>query len=1851
MLSQIRQKKKKEAVRRLSQGSGNGFRQQLPRRKSSDQQQTQRGQPNGPNQKPAKKSHVSPLHQEKANTDGTESTIVKSSVTAGFSFGVTKAESSAPFTQSRSDTPVSSFPAVTGSGSSFPVPEHGESKSASLADRNFGSGFGLSSSTAQTSWSSPLAPSSLSSLITSQPLNPIFGPDFNKNTFSTSVPSSSGVSNARFHFEVGDGLVTEPSSTNLTFGSFSNRDTFTSSSGSSNSLMSSQGFADTSEMKTTTTSLAFGVEGETSDSSAVAKPLFPTVSSSSSTLNAAKADKGKSGARLFVRSFAFAKEGLQQNEYKEKSVVKTTGLGSTANLTSLVIKDIPEMYNKNTWLKKFYSRFGEVIKVVCSAARQSATVTFKAHEAAEAAKKKGKILRPGLPPVMIFWKQRRRSAASESDELRTDVGKSVGESPEKAVLRKVVPVDKPVVRSVKKTEVMQDIQKYLQTLEPSENAGEKLQVLEGIDKKLRQVFKRSSDITSAKAVCGTCKDMCPEKERYMREYQRRLSVFEAIPGTGSIDENPQVDHTRAIKEYDRSAADKEEPLPHELRPVPVLKMTMDYLATNVMDLVELGREGEWFDFLWNRTRGIRKDITQQHLCDPDCVDLVEKTARFHIICAHLLCEADMNSFDAKINTENLTKCLQTLKQFYGDLYKDKGITCPREAEFRAYDILLNLNEGDILREAMTFRDEVQKSAEVQFAMAVFHALNSNNAVRFFRLVRNAKYLSACLLHRYFTQVRSKAAQTLNHSLSIPNRTTQYPLKDLIEMLAFENESEAGEFCSFHGLTVFEGCVHFSRSSFIEPETRFSVKRALKLIESKRNSSVGEVVYNGALPPPPQHRPVLSFNERGEFIGDTEELLSDCCKEDIPPSEAHDQSNVTSAVLLPGRQKMVTCTSDRQVSITASTAVGIAKPQGQTFPRPFTQSPQSPPKPAVVCSGEEITQFTKSLFLEVLNEMCTEITKEAIDKVHSYLQLSTKIFDNLFEKVLREFINDTAKKALTEERNIKRIAEENAACQERVSRAIHVEVISELVSIECARIVEEVTREEREELIKIARDKASEEICLMVLNEGVLIELQNLALEVLDEKKAERDSKLQQLAVKVKRSRTARYFSRWVKCYRKYVHLKGLLSSFPPGAPMMSTEEQLRHLVGHNRRSISMASIRTDSNGNGIREALKRRQTEMDHVREQACRPLDISSILADSVRSQLVAEKSTTSASINWKLVISFPENHGKVGFTASRDRGQLLSFVVKERFKRGVYPLHNNIPQGLRRKIDLLSLYKEEKRNFPPQSKVFKICTKACYGVLTNTEAKAVLDSKQFLGTNAVMLVLDWRELHISQQAIREAHIRLRRILESKPPEPRLPVAVIMQDSDSTSPAEAEVLALLGIRQLRADRLLSECKLHTVQSLDNLSQKLHSAITWLGQRTFVASLPKTDSLVNFVEDGLHREFVMAASEDLFVRKQAKLDQQCPEAIVELFNSVVDHLAAVVSSNNLQRMSWPISEFTEEQKTDLGVPHLSWNSFETLQRLRSCITALKLPPPPPAAADGLWETECHLCLEYARSLSPKTTSLLNRVRWILAREKRVQDQISLLLTSPSLSASRVPWPLVLDACVNFRLTGLHSDADLVEQDVFFLEDELNAFVQPSLWRQAVNISKEESAKAKSKDRLEATGPKQNKDTKLHESFLDIEQQLDKIKGTFQVDSTSSPQMASQVLPLPTVPLVSDTPSSENERSIALSDFAVQTSSDRLKVAVEDAKLGSKRFEELLKKTLGKGDSCEELEQKTFRKRKAQSLGESKKSPKLFQGLDLPEIDISFGSLEQSLSCFNETLRSQRFSDQYAETRLKDCLES
>lgn len=100
-----------------------------------------------------------------------------------------------------------------------------------------------------------------------------------------------------------------------------------------------------------------------------------------------------------------------------------------------------------------------------------------------------------------------------------------------------------------------------------------------------------------------------------------------------------------------------------------------------------------------KTEGVlsfQQDIIQQHLCCPDTVSLIEKCTRFHIHCAHHLCEEHISAFDAKINNENMTKCLQSLKEMYQDLATHQ-VYCCREAEFRQYSVLLRLNDGDILR--------------------------------------------------------------------------------------------------------------------------------------------------------------------------------------------------------------------------------------------------------------------------------------------------------------------------------------------------------------------------------------------------------------------------------------------------------------------------------------------------------------------------------------------------------------------------------------------------------------------------------------------------------------------------------------------------------------------------------------------------------------------------------------------------------------------------------------------------------------------------------------------------------------------------------------------------------------------------------------------------------------------------------------------------------------------------------------------------------------------------------------------------------------------------------------------------
>lgn len=385
-------------------------------------------------------------------------------------------------------------------------------------------------------------------------------------------------------------------------------------------------------------------------------------------------------------------------------------------------------------------------------------------------------------------------------------------------------------------------------------------VLDARDKLIRLTTARQTDIRQAKSTKGTCPDMCPEKERVMREAKHQVAVFEEKSRN-------VINHMKAVKEYARSSADQETPLPHELRPEPVLKLTMNYLLRNIIDLCDDPEVNisDWFHFVWSRTRSIRKDITQQELCSPGSVLLVEQCARFHVHCAARLVAEGPQVFDQRINTENLTKCLQSLKYMYHDLAL-KMIRCPNEAEFRAYVVLLNLHDCNFLWEVKHLPADILHSPEIQYALSVYMAMETNNYVKFFSLVRTTTYMNACILLRYFTQVRVKALSTILKAY-VPRGPVAMSISYLTYILAFEDFEQCSTFLEYYGFACDrdEDKVMLDRQSYYHPDMPFILDRAINIVEHKRHTTVGEVVYGAPFESEDEYlkyKPQNSFDENG-----------------------------------------------------------------------------------------------------------------------------------------------------------------------------------------------------------------------------------------------------------------------------------------------------------------------------------------------------------------------------------------------------------------------------------------------------------------------------------------------------------------------------------------------------------------------------------------------------------------------------------------------------------------------------------------------------------------------------------------------------------------------------------------------------------------------------------------------------------------------------------------------------------------------------------------------------------------------------------------------------------------------------
>ncbi|XP_046903487.1 germinal-center associated nuclear protein isoform X2 [Hypomesus transpacificus] len=1408
------------------------------------------------------------------------------------------------------------------------------------------------------------------------------------------------------------------------------------------------------------------------------------------------------------------------------SIDSLGGLSPT-DTTNIQCKNVPANLNKKDILEKHFARFGKICRIMCRPQKNLATVHFQDHTSAAKAKKKGKLLHKH--ELLIFWQRKKITTGNkgekppEREEPQT-TGPRLGGFLSSPLRRP--PPKVPIVSSTasinfsspgKKSSVAKsfhfDSEPQLETSsegqvsdcsvpssllhligQQADTAEDKYRLLEQRDKILRQGRPKRTDLDLSKVFVGTCPDMCPEKERYMRETRNQLSAYEVVPNT------EMVDHVAAIKEYSRSSADQEEPLPYELRPLTVLSMTMNYLVSQIMDQSH-DNYRDWYDFVWNRTRGIRKDITQQHLCDPLTVSLIEKCARFHVHCAHHLCEEPMMSFDAKINNENLTKCMQSLKEMYQDL-ANRSVFCPQEAEFRQYNVLLKLNDGDILREVQQFRDEVRNSPEVKFAVQAFATLNSNNFVRFFKLVKSASYLSGCLLHRYFNQVRGKALRTLNIAHTVGSqRSTIFPIEDMVRMLMFRNTAEATDFIQQHGLNISDGMVELSRTTYQDPDVSL-LQRKSEAIIRKRTVLIGEVVNGGPLPKPTQHTPFCSFDSHNKYRGTgplaeptTSTIRTSHMRSAVPmsalvpevkaQSEAEIRPQMLAEPRLFGEPQLVPepfkpAVVDKTGELGALTHVSepqqLVQPAAQLQP---IQPPSPPPKPEPVYSDEDILVELEGVVEEVLEAVVSEVARAGADYAMSALNESSGQVEVMVSEVVEQVLKEvsafeihseeeiTAAKKLEMEEVRKKQEHEAFLAQfsdslfSKISQEILTECIHETAALEIQLALEE-------KATCVAR--CTDEVCTNLVDETLKEEIVLLVEDVLQ----------------VELQRIHKYIRRWHDVVAVRRQLKRQMRGFPaapccvdphfklqalaPSAPSrLSMEHLARGLVNlGNTGYMALSSTRLLKMRKDAIHQMRVHTNHQQLLNESVWTPLDLPTLVAENTPNP--------SDWIYWKATLLLPSVHQ--GVTNIAD--WILSDWLEVKLGRLEEVENTEMqPDSSLRTLYIGNGLREKEQRI---HKVH-VCVKVSFGPLTEEGLSKMEEQTELQGTGALLMLLPTQ--HAPEPGSQDqdvpllsALLQLKQLQHARAWHCSLPLAILVPGPegclDDTQKLEQDLMLL----SLVEDGLISKYVfIHIPETTSDLqgSKQVSQAVSWLVAHTPTPPLLSSQTLVQFVEAGLCSEFSSRLYRNRQKRVKAGLPYQDPMPVIQLYNAVLAYLAELVSSQHFSSLSWPPGEFALPDTRD-QVPHLGWNKGQHLDWLRATILSLQIPDWDLPPASDPWPQLCSSIFQYASQMSASHSSqplLMSKLENLLERV-RCQGKCSASSTALSeweeeeekqgSSFHQIPWDEVVAQCIDHKLKDWQPSEDLVCSDavtddgeilVYFVKEEQKVFEPPVQWKNVV----------------------------------------------------------------------------------------------------------------------------------------------------------------------------------------------------
>ncbi|XP_062211287.1 SAC3 family protein C [Phragmites australis] len=305
-------------------------------------------------------------------------------------------------------------------------------------------------------------------------------------------------------------------------------------------------------------------------------------------------------------------------------------------------------------------------------------------------------------------------------------------------------------------------------------------------------------VDDAAPIVGTCPDMCPARERAQRERLRDIAVFERVGGDPA-----RTSPSLAVKKFCRTISSTNVQS-SDIRPLPVLRETMDYLL-HILDSSELPYEAI-HDFIFDRTRSIRQDLSMQNIVNGQAIQIYEDVVTFHIRSHQRLAKSCQDS-DASslcfLNMEQLTKCLLSLFDMYHVIYKSNPHS-NKEAEYYSFYVLLHLGcKIPKMVDSLSLwygqlATPIRRSKEMIFATTLLRYYHLGNFKRFFCMVATeATNLQLCLVEPFLNEVRARALMYFNHS---GYKLQHHPLEHLSGMLMIE-ASELEILCGICGLQI------------------------------------------------------------------------------------------------------------------------------------------------------------------------------------------------------------------------------------------------------------------------------------------------------------------------------------------------------------------------------------------------------------------------------------------------------------------------------------------------------------------------------------------------------------------------------------------------------------------------------------------------------------------------------------------------------------------------------------------------------------------------------------------------------------------------------------------------------------------------------------------------------------------------------------------------------------------------------------------------------------------------------------------------------------------------------------------